>query len=107
MFGVRYVKSSPSHYLMQFQNGKVVREGTGLAFFYFAPKSTLVSVPLNAVDIPFMFEETTRDFQAVTLQGQVGYRIAQPKTWRSSRTSCCCRTGHTHRKIRSACRSGC
>ena len=62
MFGVRYVKSSPSHYLMQFQNGKVVREGTGLAFFYFAPKSTLVSVPLNAVDIPFMFEETTRDF---------------------------------------------
>lgn len=80
MFGVRYVKSSPSHYLMQFQNGKVVREGTGLAFFYFAPKSTLVSVPLNAVDIPFMFEETTRDFQAVTLQGQVGYRIVQPKT---------------------------
>ena len=79
MFGVRYVKSSPSHYLMQFQNGKVVREGTGLAFFYFAPKSTLVSVPLNAVDVPFMFEETTRDFQAVTLQGQVGYRIAQPK----------------------------
>jgi hypothetical protein len=27
-----------------------------------------------------MFEETTRDFQAVTLQGQVGYRIAAPKT---------------------------
>lgn len=80
MFGVRYVKSSPSHYLMQFQNGKIVREGTGLAFFYFAPKSTLVSVPLNAVDVPFMFEETTRDFQAVTLQGQIGYRIAQPKT---------------------------
>ena len=80
MFGIRYVKSSPSHYLLQYKDGKVVREGTGLAFFYFAPASTLVSVPLNAVDVPFMFEETTRDFQAVTLQGQVGYRIAQPKT---------------------------
>lgn len=80
MFGVRYVKSSPSHYLLQYKDGKVVREGTGLAFFYFAPASTLVSVPLNAVDVPFMFEETTRDFQAVTLQGQVAYRIAQPKT---------------------------
>lgn len=80
MFGIRYVKSSPSHYLLQYKDGKVVREGTGLAFFYFAPASTLVSVPLTAVDVPFMFEETTRDFQAVTLQGQVGYRIAAPKT---------------------------
>jgi regulator of protease activity HflC (stomatin/prohibitin superfamily) len=80
MFGFRYVNSSPSHYLLQYKDGKVVREGTGLAFFYFAPASTLVSVPLNAVDVPFMFEETTRDFQAVTLQGQVAYRIAQPKT---------------------------
>ncbi len=80
MFGFRYVKSSPSHYLMQFKDGKVVREGTGLAFFYFAPQSTLVSVPLTAVDVPFMFEETTRDFQAVTLQGQVAYRVADPKT---------------------------
>lgn len=80
MFGIRYVKSSPSHYLLQYKDGKVVREGTGLAFFYFAPASTLVSVPLTAVDVPFMFEETTRDFQAVTLQGQVGYRIASPKT---------------------------
>lgn len=80
MFGFRYVKSSPAHYLLQYQNGQVVREGTGLAFFYFAPKSTLVSVPLSVVDVPFMFEETTRDFQAVTLQGQLGYRIAHPKT---------------------------
>lgn len=79
MFGFRYVKSSPSHYLLQFRNGRIVREGSGLAFFYFAPRSTLVSVPLNAVDVPFMFEEITRDFQSVTLQGQVSYRIAQPK----------------------------
>lgn len=79
MFGYRYFKSSPSQYLLQYRNGKVVREGVGLAFFYFSPQSSLVSVPLNAVDIPFMFEEITRDFQAVSLQGQVRYRITQPK----------------------------
>lgn len=79
MFGIRYVKSSPSHYLLQYRNGRIVREGTGLAFFYFAPRSTLVSVPLTASDVPFMFEEITRDFQAVTLQGQVSFRVGQPK----------------------------
>lgn len=79
MFGFRYVKASPSHYVLQYRNGHIVREGAGLAFWYFAPRSTLVSIPMNSVDVPFMFEEITRDFQAVTLQGQVGYRIVQPR----------------------------
>lgn len=79
MLGFRYVKSSPSNHVLQYRNGHIVREGTGLAFFYFAPRSSLVSVPLNSVDVPFMFEEITRDFQSVTLQGQVSYRITQPR----------------------------
>lgn len=79
MFGFNYFKASPSHYVLQFRNGQIVREGAGLSFFYFAPSASLVSVPLAAVEAPFMFEETTRDFQAVSLQGQVSYRIAQPR----------------------------
>ncbi|MEO8001794.1 MAG: SPFH domain-containing protein [Arenimonas sp.] len=79
MLGFNYVKSSPSNYVLQYHNGQIVREGVGLAFFYFAARSTLVSVPMNSVDVPFMFEEITRDFQAVTLQGQVSYRIHQPR----------------------------
>ncbi|MGN7832476.1 SPFH domain-containing protein [Pseudoxanthomonas sp. 22568] len=78
MFGFRYVKSSPSQYVLQYRSGRVVREGTGLSFWYFAPRTTLVGIPLSAVEAPFMFEEVTRDFQQVTLQGQVSYRIADP-----------------------------
>lgn len=80
MFGIRYVKSSPAQYLLQYRDGHIVREGTGLSFYYFAPRSTLVSIPLTANELPFMFEETTRDFQTVTLQGQVNYRVAEPRT---------------------------
>ena len=36
MFGYRYVKASPSTYVIQYKNGKAVREGTGLTFWYFA-----------------------------------------------------------------------
>lgn len=79
MFGFRYVKSSPSQYLIQYRNGRILREGTGLAFWHFAPQSILVGVPVTAIEAPFMFEEVTRDFQQVTLQGQVSYRIADPK----------------------------
>jgi len=79
MFGVRYVKASPSTYVIQYRSGQPVREGTGLAFFYFAPNASLVSVPLESVDVPFMFHEVTSDFQEVTVQGQVTYRVAEPK----------------------------
>ena len=79
MLGFNYIKSSPSHYLLHFRDGRVVREGAGLSFFYFAPSATLVRVPLNAVELPFMFEDVTRDFQTVTLQGQVVYRVADPR----------------------------
>jgi hypothetical protein len=79
MFGFRYIKSSPSQFLMQFRNGQVVRRGAGHSFVYFAPRSTLVVVPTTAHDVPFMFEEVTRDFQAVTLQGEVVFRVASPE----------------------------
>jgi hypothetical protein len=75
---VRYVKTDPATYLIQYRKGKVRRQGSGLSFFYFAPSSTLVSVPLVSVDLPFMFAESTADSQEITLQGRVVYRIADP-----------------------------
>ena len=71
MFGIRYIKSQPTTHLMQFQKGRVVREGAGLAFFYYAPTTTLVAVPLASQDAGFILELVTRDFQSVTVQGQV------------------------------------
>ena len=79
MLGFRYMKASPSTYIIQYRNGQPVREGTGLAFFYFAPSASLVSVPLESVDVPFMFNEVSSDFQEVTVQGQVTYRVTDPK----------------------------
>ena len=79
MLGIRYAKSSPTTYLIQYRGGQPVREGAGLAFFYFAPSASLVSIPMESVDAPFMFNEVSADFQEVTVQGQVTYRVADPK----------------------------
>jgi regulator of protease activity HflC (stomatin/prohibitin superfamily) len=79
MFGIRYRKSGPTDYVLHFSNGKLVREGAGLSFFYFNPPSSLVSVPLASANIPFVFNESTADFQTLTVQGQLTYRIADPK----------------------------
>src|SRR2546421_4013597 len=79
MFGIKFIKVQPTTYLLQYRGGSVVREGLGLSFYYYAPATSLVAVPVASDDVPFIFEETTADFQNVTLQGQVTYRVKEPK----------------------------
>jgi hypothetical protein len=74
-----FIKVPPTTYVLHYQNGKIKHEGAGLSFFYWAPTSTIIAVPLASADVPFVFQETTADFQAVTIQGQITYRIADPK----------------------------
>jgi regulator of protease activity HflC (stomatin/prohibitin superfamily) len=79
MFGIQFIKVEPTDFVLQFKRGKIVREGAGLSFFYFAPTTSLVRIPIGSVDVPFIFEEVTADFQEVTVQGQLTYRVAEPK----------------------------
>ena len=74
-----YSKNPPTTYVLHYKNGKVRREGPGLAFWYFRPSSTIVAVPLASKDVPFAFSEVTADYQPVTIQGQLTYRIADPR----------------------------
>ena len=79
MFGISYIKVDPSTFVLHYSNGRVVRKGVGLSFFYFAPRASIVAVPVGSVDVPFIFNEMTADFQAITLQGQLTYRIVDPQ----------------------------
>ena len=79
MFSIKFIKVQPTTYLLQYRRGKIVREGVGLSFIYFAPTTSLVAVPVASSDVPFIFQETTADFQNVTVQGQVTYRVGEPR----------------------------
>jgi len=46
--------------------------------FLLRPDHSLVGVPVASTDIPFIFREVTADFQEVTVQGQVVFRVANP-----------------------------
>jgi regulator of protease activity HflC (stomatin/prohibitin superfamily) len=79
MFGLNYRKFDSMTFVIHNVNGEIKREGRGLSFFYFSPVSTIVTVPLGSRDIQFIFHETTRDFQTITIQGQITYVIQNPK----------------------------
>jgi len=79
MFGIRFIKFQPNEYVLMYRNGKVVKEGAGISLYYFAPTMSIVVVPIGSVDAPFIYEEVTSDFQTVTVQGQITYRIVDQK----------------------------
>jgi hypothetical protein len=79
VFGFAFIKAPPTNFVIHYRNGRIVRAGPGLSFYYFSPTSTIVSVPLSTVDVPFVFNEVTADFQNVAIQGQLTYRVTDPK----------------------------
>ncbi len=79
MLGINYIKFDSMNYVIHYKRGKIKKEGRGLSFFYFSPNSSIVSIPVQSNDFQFVFNETTKDYQEVTLQGQVTYKIQNPK----------------------------
>jgi hypothetical protein len=79
MLGIRFIKTEPTTYLMAFKGGGIVREGIGLSFVYFGPTTSLVTVPVGSKIQDFIFEPVTSDFQSVTVQGQISYRVSEPR----------------------------
>jgi regulator of protease activity HflC (stomatin/prohibitin superfamily) len=80
MLWLGYFKGEPTEYILAYSNGNVFRQGAGRAFWYWKRKTSIVLVPASTTDALFVLNETTGNFQAVTLQGQITYRIAQPQT---------------------------
>ncbi|MBS0378539.1 MAG: SPFH domain-containing protein [Proteobacteria bacterium] len=79
MLGIKFIKSNPTTHLIAFRGGKIVRQGAGMALLYYAPTTSLVAVPIESREVPFIFEKVTSDFQTVTIQGQLSFRIADPE----------------------------
>lgn len=74
----RYYKGEPNTYVLRHRNGKLVQHGVGMSFFYLPALTSIAAVPLASQVSPFIFNETTADFQEVSIQGLLTYHLAEP-----------------------------
>ena len=79
MFGIKFIRFDSMTYVIKFKNGEIAKEGRGLSFFYYEPTSSITAVPIGSNNLPFIFSETTKDYQTVNIQGQITYKIGNPK----------------------------
>jgi regulator of protease activity HflC (stomatin/prohibitin superfamily) len=75
MFGFRYLKSKPTDFVVLYRGGRVARQGLGLAGFVYMPFATGAAVPTDARDEIFAVEAMTVDYQTITIQGLISFRI--------------------------------
>ncbi len=78
MFGIRYSKASPTTHVLLHRGGRIVRQGRGLACWYIPARTTASWIPIASQDLPFVFELISADYQQVTVQGQLTWRVADP-----------------------------
>jgi regulator of protease activity HflC (stomatin/prohibitin superfamily) len=74
----RHLRTSPTSWGALYKNGAARKQGRGLAAWYLPLGANLVEVPLDDREVPFLFHASSVDYQDVTVQGIVTYRIAEP-----------------------------
>ena len=79
MLNFKFIKFLPSEYVIRYKKGKIVQEGAGISFMYYVPNTSVVVIPMSSSDVHFIFEEITSDYQTVSVQGQITYRIIDYK----------------------------
>lgn len=75
---LRHLRSAPTAHVRHLRRGRVVHEGTGLAFWFRPLSAVLSEVPVDDRELPLLFHARTADFQDVSVQATVTYRIAAP-----------------------------
>jgi SPFH domain / Band 7 family len=75
---IKYFKGEPSTHVIRYRNGKIVASGDGANFWYMPLNTSVATVPIVSQEAQFLFTETTANYQAVSIQGTVTYRITDP-----------------------------
>lgn len=75
----RHLRAEPTVHVQRFRSGRPVRGGTGLAFWFRPTNTTVTEVPVDDRELPFLFRVRSRDFQELTVQGVITFRVVDPE----------------------------
>lgn len=76
MLGFKFITTRPTDHVVLYKSGRKAREGAGIGGLVFTPTATAAAVPMDSRDDFFSVETMTADYQTVTIQGLITFRIA-------------------------------
>jgi len=76
----RHLRADASAHVLQFKKARLVREGRGLSFAFLPHAASIAEIPADDRELPIVFHGRSADFQDVTAQGVLTYRVTAPRT---------------------------
>lgn len=74
-FWMRHLRAEATAHVLQYRAGQLRRAGRGLAFWFNPMAAAVAEVPVDDRDLNFLLKGRTRDYQDVTVQGVITYRV--------------------------------
>lgn len=71
----RHLRAEPNQFILHYKGGKVVRSGAGIAYWFNPLSAAVAQVPVEDNETTFVLNERSSDFQEVTVQCTVTFRI--------------------------------
>lgn len=73
---VRHFRADASRHVQQFRRGRRIRSGKGLSFWFAPARTSLMEIPMDDRVLPFMLRGQSADFQDLSVQGSIVWRVA-------------------------------
>jgi len=75
---MKHLRSESNMHIRRYKSGRLVKSGKGLAFWFMPMGSSIAELPTDDRELQFFFQGRSRDFQEVTIQGEIIYRVSDP-----------------------------
>lgn len=75
----RHLRAEPNQHILHFKRGKLLRSGAGVAYWFNPLSAAIAMLPVEDCETTFLLKERSRDFQEVSVQCTLTYRIADPE----------------------------
>jgi len=76
---LRLLSSDASVHIQRYKRGRRIQSGRGLAFWFAPDGTSIAEIPMDDRDLPFLFNSRSKDFQEITVQGVIVWRVANPE----------------------------
>lgn len=76
---VRHIRADATSHIQYFKDGKRIRSGRGLSFWFLAQGASISEVPLDDRELPFLVKGQSSDYQDLTAQGAIVWRVDEPE----------------------------
>jgi len=74
-----HLRSEPNFHVIRYRNGEKTASGKGLAFWFMPIGTSVAEVPTDDRELQYIFQGRSQDFQSVTIQGELTYRVIDPE----------------------------